>query len=325
MIKNSPELSQCIVDAQTRMHGSQQPAVVTPLTHSHALSKLLQANVYFKEENRQHTGSFKYRGALNKILSLDEQQLTSGVVTASSGNHGMACAFAAAQQGVDCKVYVPASASPLKVERIAALGASVEAVDGDCLAAELAAQACAQSQQRTYLSPYNDIDVIAGQGTCGLEIVEQLPNVDRCYMSVGGGGLISGIGSALQAHNENCQVVGCWPINSPVMYECMKANQVIEVPEQDTLSDGTAGNVEQNTCTLALCQQLIKHSELVSEQSIASALTFMLEQEQLLVEGAAALAVAAALQNKDACKGKNVVIVLCGKNIALAKLQQILQ
>ncbi len=331
-MKHIARLSKLIYKTSNRLRASQSPPLLTPLTRSGALSKLLGSNVYLKEENRQITGSFKYRGALSKITSYSSNEIKNGIVTASSGNHGMACASAATNLGISCKVFLPSSVSTLKKQRIMDYGGSIEVIEGDCLIAEQSAKDFAVRHNLPFISPYNDLDVIAGQGSIGIEIVRQLPSVDQVFIAVGGGGLVSGIGSVLLEHNSNIDVVGCWPANSPVMYKCMQANKVIDVEERDTISDGTAGNIESDSITLNICRDVIVSTELVSEDKIKNAFTHMLEYEQLLVEGAAAMTVACALQRYENEKAnratnlrkENIVIVVCGKNIALEKVKQLL-
>jgi threonine dehydratase len=157
-----------------------------------------------------------------------------------------------------------------------------------------------------------------------VELARQLPDLDAVFISVGGGGLISGIGSYLKAVNKEVKIVACWPENSRVMYECMKAGRVIEFPEQETLSDSTAGGVEEGAITLQLCRSLIDKSVLVSEADILAAMKLILEKERWMVEGAAALPVAAYLQQAKDYQGKNVAILLCGRNIPFKKLRAVL-
>ncbi len=330
-MKSIIELEDSIHNASRRIRASKAPPVLTPLTKSVGLSNLFNANVYFKEENRQITGSFKYRGALNKILTLSTKEQNMGIVTASSGNHGTACSVAADKLGLQCEVFLPSTASKLKVQRIKDYGAKVTVVKGDCLVAEQTAKQYANDNNKTYLSPYNDLNVIAGQGTIGDEIAKQLPDVDQVFVAVGGGGLISGIGSTLIQYNNNIDIVGCWPMASPVMYQCMQANRIIHVTESDTLSDGTAGNIEPDAITLNYCKKVIGSTELVSEEKIKAAFIYMLEHEQLFVEGAAAMTVACAIQHYENRRQnsvvnnnkENIVIVLCGKNMSFETLQSI--
>jgi threonine dehydratase len=294
----------------------------TPLERSHSLSQAGRAEVYLKLEHLQHTGSFKLRGATNKLLSLSPEQLKRGVVAASTGNHGMAVSHAARLLGASATIYMKEGAAPEKVELIQALGGVTVFHGENPVHAENKAREVAQQTGQVFISPYNDPQVIAGQGTLGVELERQLPQLDVVFVSVGGGGLISGMGSYLKSVSKTARIVGCWPENSRVMYECMKAGRVIEFPEKETLSDSTAGGVEAGAITLDLCRSLIDDCVLVSESEILAAMKLILEKERWAVEGAAALAVAAYLQQAKHYAGKKVAILLCGRNIPLKKLRE---
>jgi threonine dehydratase len=277
-------------------------------------------NVWLKCEQMQRSGSFKLRGALNSILSLSPDALARGVVTASTGNHGRAVATALAAVGARGTVYLPHSAPAVKVRALRRFS-NVELVfEGDeGGAAELAARSVAEREGRPYISPYNDATVIAGQGTLGLEFAAQCPSLDAVFVAVGGGGLISGIASAMR-----CQIVGCWPENSLAMYESMRAGEIVAPPERPTLSDATAGSVEPGAITLDLCRSLIDDCVLVSEAEIADAIRFMIAEHQMIVEGAAGVAVAAYRKTAARYAGRSVGIVLCGGNIGYDTLRTII-
>ncbi|MEW9797407.1 threonine/serine dehydratase [Alteromonas sp. CYL-A6] len=307
-----------------RMQQSPTPPVATPLDYHPRLSEQTGMQVFLKHEQLQHTGSFKYRGALSRILALTDEEKQRGVITASSGNHGMACAKASQQAGVSLRVFVPKDASELKVKKIQGFGASVTHADGDCLVAEQAAARYAQDHGMTYISPYNDPLVMAGQGTIGKELLQQLPDLDAVFISVGGGGLIGGVGAWLKAHSPTTRIIGCWPENAPAMAACLEAGKIIDVPESDTLSDGTAGGVDDGAITFDVCQQVIDDKVLVSEDDIATALRDMVAFDTTIVEGAAAVAIAAAQRYSPALTGKKVAIILCGRNIAFEKLKSVI-
>jgi threonine dehydratase len=182
--------------------------------------------------------------------------------------------------------------------------------------AEREAARVAGEQGLAYISPYNHLDIIAGQGTIGEEILADLPDVDAIFASVGGGGLISGIGCSVSRSNPQVEIVGCWPENAPAMLECMKAGKVIDVPEQATLSDGTAGGVEEDSLTLPLCRALISSSVTVSESEIAHAMKLVHDHHGYVIEGAAGVALAGLLKDSGRYQGKNVVIVICGGNVS---------
>lgn len=296
----------------------------TPLDYSAFFSELTGANIWLKMENLQKTGSFKLRGACNKLLSLDDEQKTVGCVAASSGNHGAAVAHAMRQMGVAGIVFVPETASPAKVDAIRRAGADVQFFGTDGLDTEQHARQYAEDNGMTYLSPYNDSDVIAGQGSCGVEIARQIGRVDALYVAVGGGGLISGVGSFLKSVNPDMQIIGCQPTASAVMAESAKAGKILDLPSAPTLSDGTAGGIEENAITFDLCQQLVDEYLLVSEDEIAEAMRNFIDAHHMLLEGAAGVALAAVRKHADRYAGKNVVAIVCGANISRDVLKSVI-
>jgi threonine dehydratase len=295
-----------------------RPHVVeTPVVLSGWLSALGSAQVYLKLENLQETGAFKLRGATNKLLSLTPDQAARGVVAASSGgNHALSVAATGTKLGIATEVFVPAAIDPTRREKIEAFGARVRTVDGDALLAEQTARREGERSGREYASPYNDRAVMAGQGTIAVELLRQLPRLDAVFVSVGGGGLIGGIGAHLKLASPVTEVIGCWPRNAPALYECLRAGRVIEVEEQPTLSVSTAGGVEEGAITLPLCCEVISRSVLVSEAEILDSLRRLYREDGQLVEGAAAVAVAAFCQVARSYAGKTVVILICGGNVS---------
>ncbi|EKN3344024.1 threonine/serine dehydratase [Yersinia enterocolitica] len=309
-----------LFDAIKEAHQALRPQVrVTPLEYSPLLSQHSGCEIYLKCEHLQHTGSFKFRGASNKLRLLTDEQRQRGVITASTGNHGQAMALAGKLAGVKATIYAPEQAAAIKLEAIRALGGEVELIPGDALNAELAADSAAQQQGKIYISPYNDRQIIAGQGTCGMEMVEQQPDLDAVFVAVGGGGLISGIATVLKKLSDKTQIIGCWPANATSMYTSLENGKIQEVAEQETLSDGTAGGVEPGAITFALCQQLIDQKVLMSEQEIKDAMRLIAHTDRWMIEGAAGVALAAALKQAPLWQGKKVAVVLCGKNIVLKK------
>ncbi len=296
----------------------------TPLDYSASLSSLAHCHVHVKLENLQYTGSFKVRGALNKLLSLTPEQRTQGVVTASSGNHGAGVAYGLHKLGVQGTVFVPEHASVTKVEAIKQLGAQVRFYGKDSVLTEAFAQEYASSKGMTYISPYNDPQVIGGQGTIAVELTRQIERIDTIFVALGGGGLISGISAYLKTLSDHVRVVGCSPQNSPVMIESLKAQHIVEMESLSTLSDGTAGGVEPDAITFPLCQHLVDDYVLVSEEEIKEAMKLFMETQHMLIEGAAGVALAAFLQQREHLQGQNVVIVICGANISLETLKTIL-
>lgn len=295
----------------------------TPLLSAASLAP----NVYHKCENLQRTGSFKLRGALNKLLLLSAEERERGIITSSSGNHGLAVAAALRITGGRGIAIISTAASPYKMERLKRAGLEVIAYDGDPMAAEVAARARAEREGRVYVSPYNDPDVLAGQGTVAVEILAQRPSIESVFVAVGGGGLISGIAAYLKSVRPDITVVGCWPEQAPAMYESVRAGRIVTVPDEPTLSDGTAGNVEPGSVTFPLCRDLIDELVLVSEEDIATAMRDVLLDDHMLIEGAAGVAVAGWRRftaARPTLAGRESAIVLCGGNVGAETVSGVL-
>jgi threonine dehydratase len=317
---NSPaDIAASVRSAAVRL----EPHVVrTPTVPSAWLTAITCAEVRLKLENVQQTGSFKLRGALNALLGLEPSVRQRGVVGASSGNHGLGLAAAGKQLGAPVTVFVPHTTPSAKRQAIAARGAEVIVHGDDCVVSELAARAAAVQSSRLYVSPYNDAAVIAGQGTVAVELLEQWPAVEIVYVALGGGGLLSGMAAFAKSVRPGVEFVACSPAASPAMAECVRRGRVVEVPCSPTLSDSTAGGVEPGSITLPLCAALCDRFLSVPEPAIASAILSALEHEHLLVEGAAAVAIAACLQDPGR-RGRRAAIVVCGGNLPFATLLQL--
>jgi threonine dehydratase len=296
----------------------------TPLEHSPYLSRECGCGVYLKLENLQISGSFKLRGAMNKLLSLSEAERARGVVTASSGNHGAAFAYTLQRFGWQGTVYLPRNASPAKVEALRLYGAEVKFHGEDCVETEAFAKNEAAMSGRFWLSPYNDPKVVGGQGTVAIELERQLERFDTVLVPVGGGGLASGLGGYLKQSGRQVEVIGCLPENSPVMYESVKAGRIVETESKPTLSDGTAGGIEQGSITFDLCRSYVDDYILLSEDEIAAAIRLCVERHFMLIEGSAALPIAALLKQRGRFKGRQVVLILTGAKISLQKLLEVL-
>ena len=313
------DLSQQIVEAEKRI----RPFIrETPIEYSYALNKISGCEVYLKLENLQVTGSFKARGALNKILSLKNS--TAKIVTASTGNHGLGVANALAVAKKQGTIYLPHGASAAKVEAIEMRGVPVEFYGDNCEETERYVRKVSETTHQIYVSPYNDVEVMAGQGSVGVELLRQLPEMDSVFISVGGGGLIAGIAVYLKAVNPKIEVIGCLPENAPVMFECIKAGKIIEVPEKPTLSDATAGGIEAGSITFEICQQCIDDYVLVTEDEIAESMRLVLKHHHQVIEGSAGVALAALLKNKEKFQGKKVVVLICGGNVSEAVLKKLI-
>lgn len=318
---HTPEIAARATEAAERIgHLVRQ----TPLDYSPRFSALTGAEVFLKLENLQYTGSFKLRGATNLLLSLSDEQRDRGCVAASSGNHGAAVAYAMQKLGVDGVIFVPERTSIAKVDAIKSYGGDVRFFGTDGLDTETHARQYAEQHGMYYLSPYNDPAVIAGQGSCGVEIAAQLPDVDSVFVAVGGGGLISGVGSVLRVRNPDVRIIGCQPEASAVMAHSVEAGHIIDEPSEPTLSDGTAGGIEADAITFDLCRAVTDEFVLVGEEQIAVAMRQFIDLEHQLIEGAAAVAVAAMVAQQDTLQGRKVVVLICGGNVSRDTLKQVL-
>jgi threonine dehydratase len=292
--------------------------VRTPLTED------AEAHLWLKWENRQTTGSFKVRGALNKVLAQSEQARARGLVTASAGNHGQGVAQAARLLQAQARVFTYAHAVKEKVAAMRALGAEVVAVEGGYGEAEAAAIADAHASGRLWVSPYNDELVIAGQGTIAFEIVDELGHLERAtvWVPAGGGGLAAGIGSAIRALRPRWDVVAAQSVASAYLHAHFHGQAMEGVSEQESLADGLAGPVEQGSLTLDLVREVVDDFVLVEEQAVAKMIgeAWWLYGER--IEGSAAVALAAAREHTGARGGLNIVIV-SGGNVSLETHSQI--
>ena len=259
----------------------------TPIEYSPWLSQETGAEVWLKLEHLQRTGSFKLRGAANKILSLSPEEAKQGIITASTGNHGAAVAYMAQKLNIPCQVYVSNEVSPSKAAAMEIYGAKLHYHGDDPIESELLARKTAEEKDIPFISPYNDPEIVAGQGTMGLEIDHQMESLDAVFTPVGGGGLISGTAGYLKTARPEVQQIACQPENSAVMYESIKAGRIVDIPSLPTLSDGTAGGMEPDSITFTLSQQYVDDYIMVSEEEIRAAMLFLLEKHYYLVEGAA--------------------------------------
>jgi threonine dehydratase len=279
---------------------------------------------HLKLENLQLTGSFKARGAFSRLLVLSDAERAGGVIAASTGNHGAAVAFAATRLGVAGRIVVPANADPGKVEAIRALGGAVEVHGDDSAVAEAYARRLAEREGLPYISPYNDPDVVAGQGTVGIELHRQLPAIDAVFIALGGGGLLAGVAAWLKSVRPAVRVIGCSPENSAVMIESVQAGRIVEREAKPTLSDGTAGGIEAGAITFELVRSLADEYLTVTEDEIRGAMRLVHETHGLAVEGAAGVAVAGYLRQAERWRGHAAVAILCGGNVTPGVLRSVL-
>lgn len=303
-----------VIDAAVRLRGRIRR---TPVVRSRWLSAIAGADVWLKLENQQQEGSFKTRGALNALMQAGVPR----AVTASAGNHGRAMAFAANELGVALTVFTPKTAPRAKLDFIRRHGARLELCE-TYDEAEQRALRFALDTGIPYVSPYNHRDVIAGAGTAGIEVIEDLPSVDRIVVSVGGGGLVSGIGLASAALAPHPDVIGVEAAASPVFTSALAAGRLVEVDVQPTLADGLAGNAEPGSMTFDLVRDMKIPVHAVGEDWILAAMRGLLEHEHQVVEGAGAVGVAALLARMLDVAGGQIAIVISGGNVDPEKLLQ---
>jgi threonine dehydratase len=303
-------------------------ALHTPLEPSPELAQATgAAEVRLKREEVQPTGSFKTRGAHNKVAIVAEERPEAALVTASSGNHGIAVATAAVRHDMRLTVLVGRSVSPAKLERLRALETSrvtVELTGDDSDEAEAEGRRRDDAGLAIYIPPYNDPDVMAGQATVGVEILEDWPEVETMVVPIGGGGLISGIGLWAKAVKPGLRLVGVQPAASPPMYAHFETGTTDPMPIAPTLADGVAGNIERHSITWKLCRQLVDEVVVVDEGAIASAMRWAVATAHVLLEGSAALGIAALQTGAVEVSGMKVAIVTTGRNVSEETLRSVL-
>lgn len=319
-----PNVADVLAAAQ-RLRGV---AVRTPLEPSAALAEESgAAEVRMKLELLQPTGAFKLRGAENKVALLAEADANQRLVAASTGNHGIAVAAAAARHGMRLTVLVPASVSPAKLERLRALESDtilIEVFGRDPDDVENEARRRDDEDIATYVAPYNDADVVAGAATVGLEIMEDWPDCDAIVVPVGGAGLISGIGLWAKAMRPGLRLVGVQPAASPPLYAYFESGSQKPMPIAPTLADGVAGNIERGSITWKMARQLVDEVVVVDEEQIADGMRWAADAHHLLLEGSSALGIAALRARLGALDGRHVAVVLSGRNVDTQTLRAVL-
>ena len=296
----------------------------SPAPHSDQLSTMTGQDVFLKLDNLQRTGAFKERGALNKILSLSENQRRQGVIAASAGNHAQAVAYHATQRGIRSRIVMPLMTPLVKVSATTNFGAEV------VLHGTNYDEACAEAERLgaheglTFLHPFDDDAVIAGQGTIGLELLDQIPGLEAVVVPIGGGGLIGGVACAIKETNANVRVIGVQTERLPSMLRAAKAGEPVTVPAEATIADGIAVR-RAGGLTLPLVQRYVDELVTVDEEEIANAILILLEQEKTLAEGAGAVALASLLQHKTGLNGHRTAVLVCGGNIDVSLLARIIE
>jgi threonine dehydratase len=273
------------------------------------------AEVWLKLEHLQVTGSFKVRGALARIATLSDKEKRAGIVACSAGNHALGVAHACDIHGVPATIFLPKSIDPARRKILEDSPVTLHYVEGGYEASEKAARAHAASSGVSFISPYNDPMVIAGQGSIGIEILHQIPHVDVVFLAVGGGGLAGGVAAYIKAVKPDVEIVGVSPANSAHMFDIVTGIPGEFTDHLETLSDSTAGPVQEGSVTIDLCKALIDHWILVEEGDIAAAMRLLFFESRLVVEGAGALTTAADLKEHERFQGKTCALVVCGGNI----------
>lgn len=296
----------------------------TSLEYSPVLSRMGNCKVYLKLENQQVTGSFKIRGAMNSLIFLSTTKNKDEFITASSGNHGAAFAHGTDILGLKGTIFLPKNASHTKIRTLKEQNVGIEFYGYDCVETETFAREYAQKNMIDFISPYNDLKIIAGQGTIGIELEKQLRKPDFVLVPIGGGGLISGVASYLKNKFGEVEIIGCQPINSPVMYESIKAGRIIDYESKPTLSDGTAGGIEPDSITFDFCMKYVDEYIMVSEEEIKNALRLLFKEHKLIVEGAAVLSVASFIQKIKKFQGREVVLIISGSKINTEEFEKII-
>ncbi|ERH07193.1 MAG: threonine dehydratase, medium form [Halonotius sp. J07HN4] len=299
-------------------------ARVTPIEYSHTFSERTGATVHLKLENFQRTGAFKIRGALNRITTLSDAEQAAGVVTASAGNHAQGVALAATRAGVDATIVMPEHAPISKVKATRGYGARVVLAGIDYQEAQARAHEIEREEGRTYVHAFDDEMVMAGQGTIGLEILSQQPDVETVIVPIGGGGLIAGIATAIKAQQPDVRVIGVQAEGAASVAESLAAGEIHERDSVDTVADGIATR-SVGAQPFAIIQERVDEVVTVSDEEIALALTLLLERSKTLVEGAGAVALSALLEGRFEYDDDEVIVpALCGGNIDMNVLTTVI-
>ena len=321
--ESQPQLNvaQLVREANERCQDHLLP---TPLEHSMYLSDKIEGEVWLKLDSMQRTSSFKFRGAINKILSLTEAELDRGIVSASTGNYALAVAEAMRIRNRRATIYVAKDIEPSRLGLLRSHGLDLVIHGEVAWDAEKEARRVGDEEGKIYVSPYNDPIVVGGQGTCGYEISHQLPDLDAAFLACGGGGLLTGSAGWLKSHNSDVEAFGVSPANSPVMYESMRTNKMVEMDTQPTLADTCAGGIDLDSITLDLCRRYVDEIVLLTEKEIEASIRLLFEQHRLVTEGSGALSIGGLLKRKERFKGKKVVAVVCGRNVNLEVFKKII-
>ena len=322
--KPAPAAGVTLADIQAAMGRIRDSIYLSPCARSEDLSQITANSVYLKLDNLQRTGAFKERGALNKLLTLTEQERAHGVIAASAGNHAQGLAYHAGRHGIRAQIVMPLTTPLIKVSATKGYGAEV------VLHGANYDEACEEAIRRsgqfgmTFIHPFDDEVVIAGQGTMGLEIMQQVPDIEAVVAPIGGGGLIAGVACAVKEMNPKARVIGVQPARLPSMKAAVAEGHPVTLSPAATIADGIAVR-RAGEKTLPLVQKYVDDIVTVDEEEIANAILLLLEHEKTLAEGAGAAAIAALINHKTGLSGKKVAVLVCGGNIDVSLLSRIME
>ena len=302
-------------DRVKQAHGVIKPYIrETGIERARSLESSV-GEVWLKLECQQVTGSFKARGALNRLSALSERERERGVVACSAGNHGLGVAMASEVYGIASTIFLPRTVDPTRKRTLEEYSCSAHVIGDSYDECEVKARQVAQETGKVFISPYNDPGVIAGQGTIAVELLDQLPHVEVVLIAVGGGGLVAGVAAYLKAVKPSIRIVGVSPANSAGMYDKVTGISADFAAHLETLSDSTAGSVEEGSITIDMCKALVDQWILVEEKDISAAMRYLFYEHRLVVEGAGALSVAAYLKEREQLTNYTCALIVCGSNI----------
>lgn len=289
----------------------------TPVLTCHALDEMVGARMFFKCENFQKVGAFKFRGACNAIFSLPSEEASRGVVTHSSGNHAAALALAARKRGISARIVMPSNAPPVKIDAVKNYGGMITFCEPTLASREGTAAQVIEETGATMIHPYNDYRIIAGQGTAALELIEEVNDLDYILAPVGGGGLMSGTAIAAKSLNPGIKVIGCEPKNADDAYRSVQAGKIIPSENPDTIADGLKTSLGEKT--FPIIQEFVDVIVLVTEQQIITAMRHIFERMKIIIEPSSAVPFGALISNKLNVSGKKVGIIISGGNVDFSK------
>ncbi len=312
-------------DIKTAYNNIKSEIYFTKALYSNELSKRVDSDVFLKLENKQLTGSFKIRGALNKLkVLLQSYPDIKKVVTASTGNHAAAVSYSAWKLGLKEIIFAPNSISESKKYNLKRQNIDLRLYGNQSVEAEVYARQFAKENKLSFVHPYNDLDIIAGQGTIALELMQQVDRFDAVYVPIGGGGLISGIAYYLKSIKPEIEIIGCQPQNASEMYDSIKKGKIVEPSTIETIADGTAGGLDPDTITLDFCKKYVDEVVLVSEDEISEAVYLIYKFQKMKVEPAAALSVASVLKHSKGIGPKKNIAIISGSKISDERFNKII-